>query len=77
MRRSAVGKRDVNAIIKKVIYISSSVKISDLAARPEHHKLHMAVVVDEFVAREGIVTVEDIIEELVGRYLGGTRRGGR
>ena len=60
------GEKDVNAIIKKVIYISSSVKISDLLRALQHHKLHMAVVVDEFGGTEGIVTVEDIIEELVG-----------
>ncbi len=60
------GRRELEPIITKVVYISSSMQIFDLLRMLQQRKIHMAVVVDEFGGTEGIVTMEDIIEELVG-----------
>lgn len=52
--------------IKPVIYVSSGIKISRLLRLIQQAKTHVAVVVDEFGGTEGIVTLEDILEQLVG-----------
>ena len=53
-------------IIKPVIYTSENVKISTLLKQLQKAKLHLAVVLDEYGGTAGIITMEDIIEELVG-----------
>lgn len=60
------GVSDIKQVTKKVLYISRTVKISDLLRTLQKSKSHMAIVVDEFGGTEGLVTMEDIIEELVG-----------
>ncbi|MCH4222992.1 MAG: hemolysin family protein [Solobacterium sp.] len=53
-------------IIKPVIYTSENTKISALLKQLQAAKLHLAVVLDEYGGTQGIITMEDIIEELVG-----------
>ena len=60
------GISDIKQVMKKVLYISRTVKISDLLRTLQKTKSHMAIVVDEFGGTEGLVTMEDNIEELVG-----------
>ena len=52
--------------IKPVLYITKTKNISDLLKELQQKKLHIAVVMDEFGCTVGIVTLEDILEELVG-----------
>ena len=56
----------VEELITPALYTTGSTKISELmrTLREEHH--HLAVVVDEYGGTEGIITLEDILEELVG-----------
>ena len=61
-----VNDRDITSILKPAEFIPPSMKISDLLRLLQQRKQHMAVIVDEFGGTEGIVTLEDIIEELVG-----------
>ena len=49
-----------------VFYTTASTKISELLRTLQKNKAHMAVVVDEYGGTQGIVTLEDILEELVG-----------
>lgn len=56
----------IDSILKPAEYIPPSMKISALLKLLQQNKLHMAVIVDEFGGTEGIVTLEDVIEELVG-----------
>ncbi len=56
----------VEKIMKKPVYIPLSMKISDILKLLQKSKSHIAVVVDEYGGTTGIVTMEDILEELVG-----------
>ena len=59
-------KNSIESIVKPVIWVSPGTEIFALLRRLQKEKLHMAIVVDEFGGTMGIVTMEDIIEELVG-----------
>jgi CBS domain containing-hemolysin-like protein len=53
-------------IVRPAYIVPESKQISQLLREFQQHKIHMAVIVDEFGGTEGIVTMEDIIEEIVG-----------
>lgn len=53
-------------LIKPVLFIQKSEKINDLLKNLQVNKCHIAVVLDEYGGTLGIVTMEDILEELVG-----------
>ena len=57
---------DITSLISKVFYTTGTAKFSDLLRLLQVRKAHMAVVVDEYGGTMGIVTMEDILEELVG-----------
>jgi CBS domain containing-hemolysin-like protein len=56
----------IQDIIRPAYFIPETVKISRLMRDLQARKLHLAVVIDEFGGTEGIVTMEDILEEIVG-----------
>ncbi len=58
--------KSLRTILKPVPTVSPDTKISKLLRILQKNKTHLAVVVDEFGGTEGIVTLEDILEELVG-----------
>ena len=60
------GRRDIREILQKPLYIFELTTISEIMQQMQHEKTHMAVVVDQYGGTQGIVTMEDIIEELVG-----------
>ena len=55
-----------NKILRKVFYVPETKMINDLLQEFQNSKTHMAVVVDEYGGMSGIVTLEDVIEEIVG-----------
>ena len=57
---------NIESILQNVLYTSPQVKISSLLKQFQKSKSHMAVVCDEYGGTEGIITMEDILEELVG-----------
>lgn len=57
---------DIKSIIKPILYTTPTTKISTLLRQLQIQKTHIAVVVDEYGGTQGIVTLEDILEELVG-----------
>ncbi len=59
-------EKSIESIMKKPVYIPLSMKISDILKLLQKTKSHIAVVVDEYGGTMGIVTMEDILEELVG-----------
>ena len=56
----------ISDIVKPVIYVTKSMKINDLLKELQEKQLHLAVVTDEYGSTAGIVTLEDILEEIVG-----------
>lgn len=60
------GKRNIADIMQKPFYIFGLTSIFDIMKEMQKTKNHMAIVVDQYGGTQGIVTMEDIIEELVG-----------
>jgi len=60
------GVCGVEAIVRPALYVAKSKKINVLLKELQKNKMHIAVVIDEFGGTVGIVTMEDILEELVG-----------
>lgn len=58
--------KSLRTVLKPVPVVSPDTKISKLLRILQKNKTHLAVVIDEFGGTEGIVTLEDILEELVG-----------
>lgn len=60
------GKKGVDGILQNVFYTTEHAKISDLLKQLQKKKVHIAVVLDEYGGTLGLLTMEDILEELVG-----------
>ena len=60
------GIEDLKSITGPVLYTTGNTKISELLRILQQEKGHLAIVVDEYGGTEGLVTLEDIVEELVG-----------
>lgn len=56
----------VNDLIRPILFIPEHMKVDDLFTIFQKRKTHLVVVVDEFGGMSGIVTLEDVLEELVG-----------
>ena len=64
---AASGKEfTVESLLRKALFIPASLKISAVLRRLQKEKIHLAVVTDEHGGTLGVVTMEDILEELVG-----------
>ena len=53
-------------ILREPLFVPESMGVLDLLARMRHERVHLAIVVDEFGGTEGLVTIEDVVEEIVG-----------
>jgi len=65
VRDKKLGKR-VKTILRPILFVPETKEIDDLLTEFEGKEVPMAVVVDEYGGIEGMVTVEDILEEIVG-----------
>jgi len=60
------SKKTISDYVKPVVYVAGSIKAADLLKKLQVNKTHIAIIVDEYGGTAGLVTMEDIIEELVG-----------
>lgn len=63
---SVKTEKEIESIIKPVAYVAESLKAAVLLKKMQAQKTHIAIVVDEYGGTTGLVTLEDIIEEIVG-----------
>jgi CBS domain containing-hemolysin-like protein len=66
---SGVGTRRVSQIMRRATFVPETKKVSELFRELQTRKVHMAVVVDEFGGTAGLVTMEDLLEEIVGEIV--------
>lgn len=60
------GKAPISEWVKPVIFVAGSMRIAQLLRKLQTVKTHIAIIVDEYGGTSGLVTMEDIIEELIG-----------
>ena len=58
--------RSLPALMREPLFVPESMSVRELRARMRADRIHLAIVVDEFGGTEGLVTIEDIVEEIVG-----------
>ena len=58
--------RSVHGLMRTPLFVPESMGVIDLLARMRAERIHLAIVVDEFGGTEGLVTIEDVVEEIVG-----------
>jgi CBS domain containing-hemolysin-like protein len=58
--------RSLPALMRDPLFVPESMGVIELLARMRSQRVHLAIVVDEFGGTEGLVTIEDVVEEIVG-----------
>lgn len=58
--------RSIGALMREPLFVPESMGVLELLARMRSQRVHLAIVVDEFGGTEGLVTIEDVVEEIVG-----------
>jgi CBS domain containing-hemolysin-like protein len=58
--------RSIQGLMRTPLFVPESMGVIDLLARMRAERTHLAIVIDEFGGTEGLVTIEDVVEEIVG-----------
>lgn len=66
LSRGGDGKPSIAALLRSVLYVPPSMRVMDLLAKMRAGRIHMAIVIDEFGGTDGLVTIEDLVEQFVG-----------
>ena len=66
LKDEELQKKHLGDLVREPIYVSQEKRMGDLLKQMQAKNTHMAIVIDEFGGVEGIVTMEDLIEEIVG-----------
>ncbi|MGD8325804.1 MAG: hemolysin family protein [Sphingomonadales bacterium] len=66
LSRQEPTKPTVAALLRSVLYVPPSMRVMDLLAKMRAGRIHMAIVIDEFGGTDGLVTIEDLVEQFVG-----------
>ncbi|MCE2992377.1 MAG: hemolysin family protein [Candidatus Jidaibacter sp.] len=63
---SQKDKPSVDSLTRDIIFVPETIKLTELLKKMKNKKIHIAIVLDEHGGTSGLVTIEDIVEELVG-----------
>jgi len=72
LRESAYGDFDdlaVADVVSPTLHVPESKNVDELLSEMRENRMHMVIVIDEFGATEGLITMEDVLEEIVGEIL--------
>ena len=61
-----VAAFDLRAMLRPLLYVPPSMPLGILLAKMQTERIHMALVIDEYGGTDGLVTIEDLIEQVVG-----------
>lgn len=67
--RDNQAERPVRDLVRKAQFVPETKRVAELMREMQREKFHMAIVVDEYGGTAGLVTLEDLIEELVGEIV--------
>lgn len=68
-KEKEINETKIVDIMREPYYVPETKKVNKLLRELQQHKVHMAIVLDEYGGTEGLVTIEDILEEIVGDIL--------
>ena len=57
---------DIQSLLRQPIFISPAMRVLDLLQEMRIRRLHLALVVDEYGGTDGLITIEDLVEEIIG-----------
>lgn len=71
LKRNGEGRESdrVGDLMRSALFVPDTKKVSDLLREMQASKMHMVVVIDEYGSTAGVVTIEDLLEELVGEII--------
>ncbi|MFL5674442.1 MAG: hemolysin family protein [Chloroflexota bacterium] len=66
LKPSVDGRPDLRSILRTPVFVPESMSVDDLLHEFQRRKVHIAIVLDEYGGTAGLVTIEDLLEEIVG-----------
>jgi putative hemolysin len=63
---------ELDDLIHPVLHVPASKNVDELLREMRENRMHMVIVIDEFGTTEGLITIEDVVEEIVGEILDGS-----
>ena len=61
-----INEIDIEKFLREILFVPPSMKSRDLLVSMQSSRIHMALVIDEYGGTDGLVTIEDLIEEIIG-----------
>jgi len=66
LKSTSAGRPDLRSLLRTPVFVPESMTIDDLLHEFQRRKVHIAIVLDEYGGTAGLVTIEDLLEEIVG-----------
>ncbi|MEX6724764.1 hemolysin family protein [Parapedomonas caeni] len=66
VRPDPKGPPRIDKLLRSVLFVPPSMRVLDLLARMRASRTHMAIVVDEYGGTDGLATIEDLVEQIIG-----------